>query len=195
MSNDIPHIHPEEIGFDFDGVIADTATSFVNIAKKKHNFSISVADIIDFDVENCIDIPRETVYQIFIEIMKDSLATEVLPMQGAMETLQLMATSHRVTVITARPEIRPVELWLQYYLDTDNLRNISLVAMGNHDDKVRYAREHKLKYFVDDRLETCLQFSEAGFHPFVFDQPWNQGRHTLPTVFNWQDICALLKFT
>lgn len=194
MSNTLPHIHPEEIGFDFDGVIADTATSFVNIAREKHNFSFCVEDIIDFDVENCIDIPAETVYQIFIEIMKDSLATKVLPMKGAMETLQLIATSHKVTVITARPEIIPVERWLTHYLDGNTLGNITLVAMGDHDDKVRYAREHKLKYFVDDRLETCLQFSEAGFHPFVFDQPWNQGRHTLPTVFNWQGIRELLRF-
>ena len=185
-------IHPEEIGFDFDGVIANTARSFINIALQKYDFSFKLEDIVDFDIETCIGMPIEKVNAIFIEIMNDSIATDVLPMQGAIETLGLMAASHRVTIITARPVTTPVENWLSHHLASDLLPNISLTAMGDHNDKIRYAKEHKLKYFIDDRAETCLQFADAGLQPFVFEQPWNHGRHTLPTVTNWQDIRNLL---
>ena len=185
-------IHPEEIGFDFDGVIADTARSFINIAQQKYNFSCTVEDIVNFDIETCIGMPIENVNAIFMAIMKDSIATDVQPMQGAMETLGLMAASHKVTIITARPGTTPVESWLSHHLSADLLPNISLTAMGDHDDKIRYAKEKKLKYFIDDRAATCLQFADAGLQPFVFEQPWNRGRHSLPTVTNWQDIRNLL---
>jgi hypothetical protein len=64
--------------------------------------------------------------------------------------------------------------------------------MGRHDDKARYIHEHKLRYFVDDRIETCLQLADTAITSLVFSQPWNQGKHTLPCVGSWQEIRAMI---
>ncbi len=186
-------ISPDEIGFDFDGVIANTGATFVRMAKEHHNISITLDEITHFDVESCINMPVEIVDDIFMEIMKDSLATDLLPMKGAVKIINDITTTHKMTVITARSMLTPVEEWFTHYLPPQAADKINLVAMGDHNDKVRYARLHNLKYFVDDRAETCIQFAEADFQPIVFDQPWNRGRHSLPTVSNWDDIGQMLK--
>lgn len=186
-------IIPEEIGFDFDGVIANTGETFIRLAEVNHNFTVSLEEITHFDIENCINMPHEVVYDIFMEIMKDSLKTGVSPMHGAIQTIADMTESHTMTVITARSMLTPVEDWLNHYLTAEKTDKIKLVAMGDHNDKVRYAKEHKLKYFIDDRAETCQQFAEADFQPIVYDQPWNRGRHSFPVVSNWEEIRGLLK--
>ena len=189
------NIHPKEIGFDFDGVIANTGESFVKIATKEYGYNFQLSDITQFDVEDCIDIPVDTVYKIFMDIMEDSLATDVKPMPGAIETISEITSCHPITVITARSLLDPVRDWFDHHFAGKINERIKLTAMGDHNDKVRYAREQKLNYFVDDRAETCLQFAEANFQPILFNQPWNQGQHDFPTVSNWHDIRKLLSLT
>ena len=69
---------------------------------------------------------------------------------------------------------------------------MKVIATGDHNDKVRHIHEHGLKYFVDDRAETCMQLASAGITPLVFSQPWNLNRHNLQTVENWIDIQDLI---
>ncbi len=186
-----PHtdIKSHEIGFDLDGVIADTGEAFLRLACEEFDYcSFRLEDITSFQVEDCINIPTDLVEQIFYAILKDSLATGLTPMSGAVEVITEMADKAPVTIITARPMERPVSDWLDHFFPARTCRQIKLVAMGDHDDKTRYIKEHNLQYFVDDRVETCLQLSETEITPIVYNQPWNQGKHNLQTVNNWQEI-------
>ena len=186
-------ISPLEIGFDFDGVIADTAQAFIRIACEKYNFcSYTIDDITNFELENCIPIPRDLVDKIFLEILTDSLATGLQPMPGAVRVLGELSANAPVTVITARPLEKPVVDWFDRFFPASTRDAINLVAMGDHNDKLRYIREHKLKYFVDDRAETCNMLAEADITPLVYSHPWNRNRHQLATVENWQEIRELL---
>jgi 5'(3')-deoxyribonucleotidase len=186
-------IKSNEIGFDLDGVIADTAEAFIRLACEEHDFcSFALADITAFQVEDCLNIPVPVVEEIFNAILHDSLATGLQPMTGAVEVITRMAGAATVTIITARPLRQPVQDWLEYFFPASVCANIRLVAMGCHDDKARYIHDHKLRYFVDDRAETCLQLAGTAITPFVFSQPWNQGKHDLQSVRNWQEIHALL---
>lgn len=188
-------IAPHKLGFDFDGVIADTAHAFVRIAKEKHGYAIQKDDITDFDIENCISMPKETVYSIFTEIMVDSIATGVQPMVGAVATLSKLSLHGPITIITARPSTTPVQAWLNQFFSEDVLAKTQLFAMGDHDDKIRYVKDQGLEYFIDDRADTCQMMADAGLHSIVFDHPWNRGRHQLPMVKNWNDIAALIRYT
>lgn len=188
-------IMPHKIGFDFDGVIADTAHSFVTIAKEKHGYTLQKEDITDFDIENCISMPKETIYSIFTEIMMDSIATGVQPMMGAVTTLSQLSLHAPITIITARPSTAPVHAWLKQFFPKDVLAKIRLFAMGDHDDKIRYVKDQGLEYFIDDRADTCQMMAEAGLYSIVFDHPWNRGRHQLPIVKNWDDIAKLIEYT
>ena len=79
-------IQSQEIGFDLDGVIADTAEAFIRLACEEHAFcSFTLEDITSFQVEDCLDIPNPVVETIFDAIIRNSLTTGLQPMQGAVE--------------------------------------------------------------------------------------------------------------
>lgn len=186
-------ITADTIGFDLDGVIADTAETFLRLACSRYGYcSFTSKDITNFELEDCIPIPRDLVDQIFTEILTDSLATELKPMKGAVETLSLLAEKSTVTIITARPLLPPVLDWIDVFFPARTRDAMKVIATGDHNDKVRHIHEHGLKYFVDDRAETCMQLASAGITPLVFSQPWNQNRHNLQTVENWVDIQKLI---
>ena len=182
-----------QIGFDFDGVIADTAETFVRIAADKYGYnSFSKEDITNFELEDCINIPREIVDKIFTEILMDSLGTGLQPITGAIETLSQFATHSKVTIITARPIDQPVHDWLECYLGKPLLTNIQVVATGDHDDKIRHIHANNIKYFVDDRVATCQSLVKEEICPIVYQQPWNEGRHNLTMVSDWNDISHMV---
>ncbi len=187
------NIANHEIGFDLDGVIADTGEAFIRLACEEYEYcSFRLEDITSFQVENCLNIPTDKVEQIFYAILKDSLGTGLQPLPGAVEVITDMTTQAPVTIITARPLEEPVADWLDHFFSAETCKKIHLVAMGDHDDKARYIKEHNLNYFVDDRVETCLQLAETEITPIVFQQPWNHNKHKLNSVSSWQEIHKLL---
>ena len=50
-----------------------------------------------------------------------------------------------------------------------------------------------MKYFVDDRLDTCTLLNEHGITPIVFDQPWNrEEEHPFTVVHTWEDLNRMI---
>jgi 5'(3')-deoxyribonucleotidase len=136
-------------------------------------------------------VDRDTVDEIFRMVLVDSVGTGLKPIAGAVEVLGELAELAEVTVITARSSASPVHDWLQSVFPKSTLPRIRIVAMGAHDDKSQHIHAHGLRYFIDDRAETCVQLSRDGIQPIVFSQPWNENRHQLPVVSSWQEIRAL----
>jgi len=185
-------IHPAEIGFDFDGVIADTVEAFIRIACEQYaHCGIRPEDITDFSVEQCLDMDAGIAESIFLQILQDSVGTGLLPMPGAVQVLCELTGQAQVSIVTARPEAEPVHHWLQTIFPDPVWPHIRVVAMGDHDDKARHIKDLGLSTFIDDRAETCLQLRSAGIRSIVFAQPWNLDRHDLPTVCSWADIRTL----
>ena len=194
MSKPESKIAPAQIGFDFDGVIADIGEAFIRLACTKYGHcDLTLEQISSFQVEECLNMPRSTIEKIFEDILQDSLGTGLKPIDGAVESLRQLSRHAPVTSITARPELGPVSDWLNHYWGTD-ATSITLVSSGHHDDKERYIREHDILYFIDDRLTTCIMLAESGLKPLVFSQPWNRAGHDLPSVHNWQVILDLIDF-
>jgi 5'(3')-deoxyribonucleotidase len=186
-------INPGLLGFDFDGVIADTAENFIRLACEEYGLcGISRKDITNFEVEQCLDMPKETAHAIFTSVQRDSIGTGLKPMPGAVEVIGELTEKHPVTVITARSLSTPVHDWLAHIFPPSTLPRIKIIAMGAHDKKSHHIHKQHLKYFIDDRAETCVQLSKCdGIDPIVFAQPWNENRHQLPVVRSWQDIKSL----
>jgi 5'(3')-deoxyribonucleotidase len=185
-------IDPALLGFDFDGVIADTAETFLRLACEEYDLcGIRREDITDFEVERCLGVDKEVVDDIFTRVLVDSVGTGLRPMDGAVEVLSELAGQAEVHVITARPIAGPVHDWLEEFFPPTALPRIRVTAMGAHDDKSRHIHDRGLRYFIDDRAETCVQLQESGLRPIVFTQPWNANRHQLPTVDSWQEIRRL----
>ncbi len=186
-------IDPALLGFDFDGVIADTAEVFLRLACEDYGLcNHTRADIVDFEVEQCLDLERAEADAIFAKILLDSVGTGLQPMQGAVQVLGEMAEHGPVSVITARTIADPVHDWFADFFPPSTCKAIKVIAMGAHDAKAQHIHEHGLRFFIDDRAETCVQLSKAGIQPFVFHQPWNHNRHQLPSVSSWRDIRDLI---
>lgn len=185
-------IDPSLIGFDIDGVVADTAEAFIRIAWQDYGVdSISPEDITDFNVEDCLPMDALLVEEIFSRIMEEPLETGLKPMPHAMVVLQEFSKVAPLAFVTARPKKEPIARWLKSILGDSAFKASRLVATGEHDGKAEYINELGLQYFVDDRLQTCLMLEKEGIVPIVYSQPWNRGRHDLRTVSNWHAIREL----
>jgi hypothetical protein len=112
-------------------------------------------------------------------------------MENAISVLHRFARESPLTFVTARPREKPISLWLKHFLEPVTYAEMRLVAMGEHDNKTSYIKDLGLKYFVDDRLQTCRKLAREGINPLVYSQPWNKADHDLPTVSNWKAIHAL----
>jgi uncharacterized HAD superfamily protein len=185
-------IHPGMIGFDIDGVVADTAGAFLRIARKKYGInSLFLEDITKFEVEDCLVIERQVIDEIFTCLLDEPLDSGLQPMEDAMDVLHKFAEQAPLAFVTARPDKQPIALWLQHFLEPSVFNDMRLIAMGEHDNKAAYIKNMELQYFVDDRLQTCLALADEGITPLVFNQPWNQHGHGLQRVDNWLAIHAL----
>lgn len=193
MTRPVPSIAPGLVGFDFDGVIADIGEAFVRLACTRFGHcDLILENISSFQVDECVDLPLNTIEQIFDDILQDSIATGLKPIDGAIEALKRLSIHGPVTIITARPQVEPVQDWLFHHFDRHRC-DIKLISSGNHDDKERYIREHNILYFIDDRADTCKMLAQSGLKPLVFTQPWNRGQHDLPAVSSWKEIIGLLE--
>ncbi|NOX24966.1 MAG: hypothetical protein GXP59_02410 [Deltaproteobacteria bacterium] len=182
-------IDPKLIGFDIDGVVSNTSEAFLRILKQKHGIEgIKVTDITEFDVSKCLAIAPETIDEIFGILLRNPIEADLQPMPHAVTVLREIGRHAPLTLITARPEPKPIAAWLQHILGQDTFRQVRLTAMGDHDGKAEYIKKSGLKYFIDDRHQTCLELVRHGITPLVFRQPWNEGRHNLLSVSSWREI-------
>ena len=185
-------IDPTLIGFDIDGVVADTGGAFIRMARENYGInSISLEDITSFEVIDCLNVDQTVIEEIFFHLLDDPLTAGLQPMEHAVAVLNRFAGAAPLTFVTARPNADPIARWLEYHLPPAAFQKTRLVAMGEHDKKTSYIKELGLQYFVDDRLQTCQMLAAEGLSPYVYDQPWNRNRHNLPTVNDWQTIEAL----
>lgn len=186
------HIHPSRIGFDIDGVVADTMEAFIRLAGTGYGAEVRPEEITEFQVEDCLDLDPVMVEEIFSRLLEEPIACGLRPMSQARRVLTIFAEHGPLTFITARPQKKPIARWLKKELGPQVYSRTRLVATGEHDGKVAHIKELGLGFFVDDRAQTCLQLArEEGIQPIVFRQPWNRGRHTLPEVDSWRAIHAL----
>jgi len=181
-------IHPGIIGFDIDCVVADTMEAFIRLAIDDYGINVLPEDITSFQVEKCLAVSPHIVDEIFARLLSAPLENGLKPMPHAVSVLTEMSACAPLTFITARPEREPVDRWLESIFSKDVYSNSRLVAMGKHDGKAQYVKELGLQYFVDDRVETCVELALAGISPIVFAHPWNRGRHSFASIDNWLDI-------
>lgn len=185
------NIHPSNIGFDIDCVVADTMSAFIDLAGKDYGVSILPEEITEFQVEECLQLKQEIIEEIFGRLLENPLKNGLQPMPNAVSVLTDMAEYGPLTFITARPTKDPIAMWLHSILGPDVYDQVRLTATGNHDGKASFIKDADIDYFIDDRVPTCIELANEGLNPIVFSQPWNRGKHELPSVDSWLSIKKL----
>ena len=144
-------ISPDRIGFDIDGVVADTSEAFIRLTGSYYKIEISPLEITEFMVEECLNIGIEIIEDIFSKLLLDPLGSGLKPMLHSMAVLEELAQEAPLTFITARPQASPINAWLKHHLSPDAFSRIRLIATGNHDNKATHIRRMKISHFVEDR--------------------------------------------
>ncbi len=192
--NFLDPISPSEIGFDIDGVVADTMKAFIGIAKKEFGINyISKEQITSYWIEECLPVPLDIIKTIINRLLIDPFGIELEPLPGAGEVLTRLAAHSRLTFVTARPAKEPMEAWLVSLLSDVPRGDIRVIATGHHSAKAEVLEELKLKYFIDDHLETCQDLHSRGIRTIVFDQPWNRGHTPFLRIRSWKDLSGIIK--
>lgn len=191
MPFDSSPIQPHQLGFDIDCVVADTMEAFIRLARQEHQLDIAPEQITEFTVENCLAVDPRIIDAIFLRLLDAPLENKLRPMENAVPVLKKFARQAPLTFVTARPNRQPIFDWLQALLGPQIMTAARLVAMGDHNGKIDHIKELGIRYFIDDRFETCQEIAAHGITAIVYTQPWNARRHTLPTVTSWAEIEAL----
>jgi uncharacterized HAD superfamily protein len=187
-------ILPSEIGFDIDGVVADTMEAFIRVAKEEFGINyISKEKITSYWIEECLPLPLEITKTIINRLLADPFSIELEPLPGAGEVLTRLAAHGRLTFVTARPTKDPIEAWLVSLLSDVPRGDIRVIATGHHSAKAEVLEKLKLKYFIDDHLETCQDLHSRGIRTIVFDQPWNRGHAPFLRISSWKDLSGIIK--
>ena len=186
------NITPSEIAFDFDGVVADTFRFFIQLARESYNYNINYDDITDYLFLNSVNMDKKHALEILDILTNDLHEIDVMPNEGAGEVLAGMISFSPLLVVTARPFAEPVELWFAKHIPQVPPGCLRVEATGANTAKLEVLQGHNIKYFIDDRLDTCHMLHEAGITPIVFTQPWNRGPHPFHAVSTWKDIEAII---
>ncbi|RPI54826.1 MAG: haloacid dehalogenase, partial [Deltaproteobacteria bacterium] len=193
--NFLDPILPSEIGFDIDGVVADTMKAFIRVARDEFGINyISKEQITSYWIEECLPVPLDIIKTIINRLLADPFGMELEPLPGARDVLiRLAAHDGRLTFVTSRPTKEPIEAWLVSLLSDVPRRDIRVIATGHHSAKAGQLEELKLKYFIDDHLETCQDLHKRGIRTIVFDQPWNRGHTPFLRISSWKDLSSIIK--
>jgi 5'(3')-deoxyribonucleotidase len=188
-------IDPESLAFDFDGVLADTMSLFLDIAREEYHINgMRYNDITSYNLEDCLDMDPEVIVAIIIKILEGNYSATLKPMAEASEILaRISRYQSPILLVTARPYAGPVRDWIQNALPLDPA-TIEVVATGTFDGKAEVLLSRKILYFVEDRLETCFSLMEAGITPVVYRQPWNRKSHPFMEVANWRELSDLIEY-
>jgi hypothetical protein len=71
---------------------------------------------------------------------------------------------------------------------------IKVIATGTFEGKTDVLRENGIRFFVEDRLETCYRLKDDGIEPVLYRQPWNRAPHPFTEVGSWRELEALMNF-
>ncbi len=184
----------DRLAFDIDGVVADIMTTFLDLARERFEVGhhLRYEHITTFALADCLDLEPRIISTLLRELIDRPHELPVEPFPHAVPVLTRLAREAPLLFVTARDRAAPIQAWLTQTLAQVPPEAIRVVATGAHHTKLDYLLEHDIRYFVEDRLETCLQLAGHGITPILFVQPWNRRPHPFLEVESWPELAGLL---
>lgn len=168
-------IPPSELAFDIDGVVADTMTVFVRLARERYALNhLTKEDLGCYNLYECLDIDREVIDDLICLTLNDENTLRIPPMSGAPDVLTELSRSGPLRFVTARIWPESIIEWLHMILPEVDSKRIRVSATGSPEAKLDILKNMGIRYFVEDRIETCTLLAQQGIQPILFDQPWNR---------------------
>jgi len=184
-------IDPATLAFDIDGVVADTMEVFVRLAHERYGLThISKQDLLCYNLHECLNLEKQIIDDLICLTLNDEHTMEIPPVPGAPEVLTELAATVPLRFVTARIWPDSITQWLFTILPAVPREKITVVASGAPEIKLDILNGLEIRYFVEDRVETCRQLKKAGIQPFLFVQPWNRNESAdgFIRVENWGEL-------
>jgi len=187
-------IPAREIAFDFDGVVADTFRLFVELARTKFGVAIDYEDITDYDFLKVIKMELSDAMEIIDTLTYRPHELDLPPNLGAVDVLTRLAEISPVLLVTARPVGEPIELWFRRHAPQIRPGYLRVRATGENTATLEVLQKEGIRYFIEDRLDTCHMLAPEGITPIIYDQPWNREDNPFLTVKSWEEISSLIRW-
>jgi uncharacterized HAD superfamily protein len=185
-------IPPEVLAFDIDGVVADTMATFVQLAVDRYGLAGLTKDHLShYDLHRCLDIDRRIIEELICLTLSDEHTLLMPPMAGAPEVLTELSARAPLRFVTARIWPESITRWLHAQLPEVAVERIQVIATGSPEAKLNILQGLGVRYFVEDRLETCHFLAQDGIQPLLFDQPWNRVANDFLRVESWHQLRRL----
>jgi uncharacterized HAD superfamily protein len=185
-------IDPRRIGFDIDGVVANTMQLFLDILLDVYGINHVTLDAITrYDLQACLDVDPRIITAINQSINEGSYKGRLEPMEGAVGVLERLSVYGPIRLVTARPNPGPIEPWMAEEFSL-NGSPVKITATGSFDNKADVLKAEEIDFFVEDRLETCFLLQDQDITPILFAQPWNRRPHPFREVADWKQLESMI---
>lgn len=184
-------ISPADLAFDIDGVVADTMAMFVTLARERYGLVHLTKDhIACYDLHRCLNLDSGIVNDLICLTLDDEHTLQIPPVPGAPKVLNELARHGPLRFVTARIWPESITQWLHATLPDVPFDRIEVIATGAPESKLQILKNMDIKFFVEDRLETCELLAQGGVQPLLFDQPWNRTpqAESFPRVQSWSQL-------
>jgi len=186
-------IDVREVAFDIDGVVADTMALFVTLARERFHLKFLTKDHLTcYDLHRCVPAARDVVDELICLTLDDEHTPLIPAMPGAVEVLTELARCGPLRFVTARIWPESMVAWLERNLPEVPPERIQVIATGDPDAKLGILQRMNVRYFLEDRLETCHVLAKDGIQPLLFDQPWNRQWSPFPRIVAWRQFRDLI---
>lgn len=192
---EVNSIDPTSLAFDIDGVVADTMSLFIDIAKRDFSIdTIRYDDIISYSLEECLDIDHGIITAIVRKLLDGDYSEPLRPIQDAPVVLSRLGRQFGpLLFVTARPYPGPIVEWMMENLSLDS-SGFEIITTGAFDAKADILLNRGVTHFIEDRLETCHILDQKGIIPILFRQPWNRNNNQFLEVGSWRELEKLIRF-
>jgi len=186
-------IEPHRLAFDIDGVVADTMSLFVRLAHDRYGLSYLTKEHMHcYDLHKCLDLEAEVINDLICLTLDDDNTLQIPPMPLAPDVLAELAEHTILRFVTARIWPESIIRWLHQILPDVDSERIQVIATGAPEAKLGILQDLQVRYFVEDRLETCEFLAQDGIIPLLYDQPWNRTPNEFLRFNNWQQLRRVL---
>ena len=187
----------KKLGIDFDDVLIDFITHLMYFHNETYGTSFTKDHVTTWDLHDVWNISEEEAIKRTHEFVISSQHLNIIPTNGAVETLKRLSEKFELIIITARDgsQSDSANQLIEKYFGTIFSSVHFLYENGvKKSTKGELCKDLNIDFFVDDSISNVKNTHEAGITTFLFDTPWNKDFNDpdITRVRSWKEIESIL---
>ncbi|MCE5336931.1 MAG: hypothetical protein LLG06_20320, partial [Desulfobacteraceae bacterium] len=152
--------------------------------------NLTKADMSCYNLYDCLGLRKEIIDDLICLTLDDENTLSIPPVPGAPAILTELARKAPLRFVTARIWPESITRWIHRTLPEVAPERIQVIASGAPESKLEILNGLGIRFFVEDRIETCRHLKMAGIQPFLFVQPWNRDEPSdgFIRIENWTEL-------